>query len=432
MPQTAGRATFDEKQAAECARAFAICSGLGCTVSDAGGTVFYEYGYGCASCGLCAAAGQSGERCAQSHAYGMAEAERFGGKYVYFCPMGLTHFVSPILGDIRSEARLTAGPFIMVEHRDFIDCELAEQPALKGEKLGAAVAVLERIPYVEPRRVTELSTLLSMAAGFLSNAEAERRMLNAGASGRLQEQISSYIISLKEAEGPPPYPFETERALLESITRGEKKEAQRLLNELLGAILFSGGGDLERIKSRVSELLVLISRTAIERGSDPEETLKLSHRHRQIIPQMRSIDELCFWLSGVMNQYMAGVFDLADARHADIIHRCIQHIGTNYASRLTLEETAGMVYLSPAYLSRIFKKETGTSFNEYLSGVRIGKAKELLRHPELRLTDIAQMVGYEDQSYFAKVFKRVTGSSPSGYRSGLAARSAGRNGAGKP
>ena len=91
-----------------------------------------------------------------------------------------------------------------------------------------------------------------------------------------------------------------------------------------------------------------------------------------------------------------------------------------------------MVYLSPAYLSRIFKKETGTSFNEYLSGVRIGKAKELLRHPELRLTDIAQMVGYEDQSYFAKVFKRVTGSSPSGYRSGLAARSAGRNGAGKP
>ena len=52
--------------------------------------------------------------------------------------------------------------------------------------------------------------------------------------------------------------------------------------------------------------------------------------------------------------------------------------------------------------------------------------------PELRLTDIAQMVGYEDQSYFAKVFKRVTGSSPSGYRSGLAARSAGRNGAGKP
>ena len=76
-----------------------------------------------------------------------------------------------------------------------------------------------------------------------------------------------------------------------------------------------------------------------------------------------------------------------------------------------------MVYLSPAYLSRIFKQETGVTFNEYLNRVPlVNKAKELLRRRELRMTDISLAVGYEDQSYFTKVFKRVAGMLPREYR----------------
>ena len=62
------------------------------------------------------------------------------------------------------------------------------------------------------------------------------------------------------------------------------------------------------------------------------------------------------------------------------------------------------------------ERETGVTFNEYLNRLRVSKAKELLRSPELRLTDVAQLVGYEDQSYFTKVFKRVTGVLPHAYR----------------
>lgn len=416
MPAFAEKDSFDKKLAAECARAFSASTGLGCTVSDAAGAVLCEYGYGCASCALCAAEGQSREHCIQSHIYGMTEAERFGGKYIYFCPMGLTCFVSPIVGDHGSAAKITVGPFIMVERQDFIDCELAGNGALTPETAARAEALLPQVPYVEPRRVTDLSTLLFMAVGFMNNVAAENRMIASGRSDELQGQISSYIMQLKETEAPAPYPFETERKLLQSISRSEKEVAQRLLNELLGAILFTGGGNLERIKLQVAELLVMISRTAVGQGSDPEQTLKLSHEHLQAIPRMRNIEELCYWLSGVMNRYMDSMFGYADARHANIIHRCIQYVGTNYGGKITLEQVARMVYLSPPYLSRIFKKETGITFNEHLNSVRISKAKELLRHPDLRLTDIALLVGYEDQSYFTKVFKRLAGSSPSQYR----------------
>lgn len=406
---------FDKKVAVRCAQAFAGATGIGCTVSDAAGTPLFESGYGCASCRLCAAMGQPGEQCARVHTYGMVEAERFGGQYIYFCPQGLNFFVSPILGSHGSAARITAGPFIMVDRQDFLACEVAERP---GTDLQAVYPVLEHIPYVEPSRVTQLSTLLFMAVGFMNNVAAENRMLSAGRSDALQSQISNYIVQLKEAEEPPPYPFELERRLLQSISRQEKGDAQQYLNELLGAILFSAGGNLDTIKSRTAELLVLISRTAVDCGANPEQTLRLNHSYLQAMPQLRSVDELCDWLSGVVNRYMDSLFEFSEARHANLIHRCIQYIGTHYAGKITLEETARLVYLSPPYLSRIFKEETGSTFQEYVSAVRIEKAKQLILRGDLRLSDIALMVGYEDQSYFTKVFRRLVGCSPSQFRKG--------------
>ena len=94
----------------------------------------------------------------------------------------------------------------------------------------------------------------------------------------------------------------------------------------------------------------------------------------------------------------------------------MQYIETHYYEKITLDQLAEMVYLSPAYLSRIFKKETGTTFNDYLIQVRIGKAKNLLHHKDLRVTDIAEAVGFDDQSYFTKVFRRIVGVTPLKYR----------------
>lgn len=90
---------FDHQLADECARAFSASTGLGCTVSDTSGKILFEHGPGCGSCGLCRAAGLPAENCIRAHHYGMVEAERFGGKYIYFCPFGLTCFVSPIIGE---------------------------------------------------------------------------------------------------------------------------------------------------------------------------------------------------------------------------------------------------------------------------------------------------------------------------------------------
>ena len=87
-----------------------------------------------------------------------------------------------------------------------------------------------------------------------------------------------------------------------------------------------------------------------------------------------------------------------------------------YKEELSLLSAAEYSCLSPQHLSRIFKKEMGITFVDYLTKVRIRKAKELFAREELKMYEIAEMVGYSNQHYFSTVFKRAAGMSPVEYR----------------
>lgn len=413
---TAPSLHFDPELAKSCSRAFSIATGLGCTVSDAHGLTLYEHGYGCASCELCGIGGLPHENCIYAHNYGMTAAERFGGRYIYFCPMGLTCFVSPIIGDTASAAKITVGPFIMVEKEDFIDCEIQEHFGDSPEALKQAVAFLDKIPVVLPEKVQELSVLLFMAAGFMNNLSDENRFLSMARSDSLQKQISTYIQQMKQQAAPLHYPFEKEKTLIQSISHYDKEGSLQYLKEFLAALLLNSGGNLEWMKSRIYEFLVLLSRTAIDGGAQESDAMRPLANYQKAAGTLKSFDTLSAWLVKLLENFMDGFLRYSDTRHGNLINRCIQYMDAHYSQPLSLEQTASAIGLSPAYLSRIFRKETGITFNHYLNQLRITKAKDLLRHTNMRLLDIALLTGFEDQSYFTKVFRRTAGLSPSDYR----------------
>jgi len=103
-------------------------------------------------------------------------------------------------------------------------------------------------------------------------------------------------------------------------------------------------------------------------------------------------------------------------KHADAIYKSIQYLNDHYTEKVSLDDVAGEVYLSPAYFSKIFKEDMNISFKNYLNTLRIDKSKSLLSNTEIPLIEIAGLVGYEDQSYFSKVFKKLAGISPGKYR----------------
>ena len=101
------------------------------------------------------------------------------------------------------------------------------------------------------------------------------------------------------------------------------------------------------------------------------------------------------------------------------IEAAINYIHSHYAERITLDDLAELCDLSTTYFCKLFKSETGESFADYLTWVRMEKAIELLRDPKMKIYEISQEVGYSDVQYFNKVFRDTTGVSPSFYRNHL-------------
>ncbi len=414
--------TVDLELAASSARSFSQAAGVGCLLSFPDGEVIAQAGYVCTRCNLCTQTRGNHAGCAQKHRHALKEAERFGGKYVYFCPHGLGFAVSPIMGRAGCEAKLLAGPFLMADAEDYLSVELSAYLTGSPDSEESLRALLAEVPYVPPARVSAVSNMLFLAAGFVSSAQEVTHLRMQEASDLLQGQISAYILQIKQEERVAPYPYDKEQALLEAMAQNRRKDANRLLNELLGVILIISGMSFSRIKSHINELLVLMSRKAVENGADPELIQQNTHQYYREITRIQGFEELCFWLSEVVNQLMTLAFDFGDARHATTLRRAIDYIRSHLQNKLTLDDIASYACLSPAYFSKLFRAETGKTLQQYIVEERIKKSVKLMYKRELSLLEIAGLVGIRNQSLFNRLFKRQHGIPPREYREKMLAQ----------
>lgn len=102
-----------------------------------------------------------------------------------------------------------------------------------------------------------------------------------------------------------------------------------------------------------------------------------------------------------------------------IVKNALSYMEANYRQKLTLSEVAEKTYVSQWHLSKILNKYTEKSFSELLNTIRINAAKELLEDPSLRIGDISEMVGFVDMAHFSRIFKKMTGISANEYRNRL-------------
>jgi AraC-like DNA-binding protein len=104
----------------------------------------------------------------------------------------------------------------------------------------------------------------------------------------------------------------------------------------------------------------------------------------------------------------------------DALSRVIRHVRENLARRVTLADAARAADLSPNYLAHLLKKETGRTFTDLVTERRMEKAQELLAHTTLRISEVAEAVGFEDEAYFARRFRQCFNVAPRDYRRGQA------------
>lgn len=101
-----------------------------------------------------------------------------------------------------------------------------------------------------------------------------------------------------------------------------------------------------------------------------------------------------------------------------IVKKAMSYVEKNYSEKITLEDVANHIGLSRYYFSNLFKKVNQIGFTNYLNEVRIEHAKKLIFDPKLSIVEVANLVGFQDQSYFSKIFKKCTGKTVTEYREG--------------
>lgn len=121
----------------------------------------------------------------------------------------------------------------------------------------------------------------------------------------------------------------------------------------------------------------------------------------------------------IEHSWLTNAEDLDSIRYSEAIKTCIQYLEANYRKKITLNEIADMVHLSPNYLCSYFKKYTGMTIFEQLHSIRVKTAEKLLLESNHSIVTIAELCGFENVSFFIRKFKELTGFTPSVYRKNL-------------
>lgn len=139
--------------------------------------------------------------------------------------------------------------------------------------------------------------------------------------------------------------------------------------------------------------------------------------------EFNTILNLKNWLFNILLSVKQYLLDPAVTRNGKLVGEIKQWIHQHYTDPITLRDITSGVYMSAKHANAIFKSETGKSIFEYLVDFRVREAKKMLLSGDVRIYEVAQRVGYTNQSHFCLLFKQMTGMSPKEFRDANGARS---------
>lgn len=203
--------------------------------------------------------------------------------------------------------------------------------------------------------------------------------------------------------------------LLKSLSRNE---LEVVFDEIYGKIGSAEGISLENVYGITVEILALVLQLIRLEGLDPQDVFgdpgslyRDTFKRNNILDMLENLKEIVFSYIRYMVEHKQ--------KPKSLIHTVIEYVDANYDKDLSLKTLSQRYNITTAYLGQLFKKETGELFTNYVNGIRINAAKELLLARGMKASEVSQKVGYSDPDYFYKVFKKVTGFYPSEFKEGM-------------
>ncbi len=127
-------------------------------------------------------------------------------------------------------------------------------------------------------------------------------------------------------------------------------------------------------------------------------------------PQQR--DAIIYCVKSIFKRIIEELICQNNSDGKRIVNDIMSYVEKHYNTKITLESISRQYHINPSYFSQIFKKVTSVTFSAYLINIRINRAKDLLSNTDLKIYQVSEMVGYEDEKHFSQLFKKYTGQSP--------------------
>jgi len=350
-------------------------------------------------------------RCSKERRRSLKIAIETGQSYISLCHAGIVLVCVPIMDKDRALGGIFFGKCLWEPVTQILINDVEKR--LNGIRVNRKklTAAMRELPFIQGRKINEaaqfLFDLLYEVAAFDPRVIRWRRERS-----EQQSQIGEFIQERKKLGTEWHYPLESERELMGKVKIGDRTGAKEILNSILGTILFKTIGELGILKARLLELLSILSRSAVEGGVNIDVMLEKNLTYVNKVMQIDNQEDLCAWISTALNEFIELVYSSQDARKVSQIRPAINYIDANYNKPITLADVAKASHLSISRLAHIFKEQMGITIIDYLTSVRIERAKQLLLATDQNCTEICFQVGYNNQSYFTRTFKGLVGMTP--------------------
>lgn len=399
------------------AREYGQKTGLPLLLVGPGGEVVY----GPRLCGFCRKAIPAGDSkikkaCRQRMAQAVEESFRWGEGYITTCPLGLIFFAVPIVHRGKLRGGVVSGLAIFPEMKKDFTEEVSSRLKEHGLSPKPASLRIGGIMTISLGRTKEcVSQLMVLTEKHKVNDLAFLRERN---ERHVQQQkIANFLEQLKR-ENPDIARkiLDKQDEIIQKVKLGDPSGAREILNEFLGSIFFESGMNFEVIKVRIIELIVIISRAAIEAGVGAHELLGLNYSYLTELNKVTDLEELLFKVTRVLENFIAKVSLSKGKKRKVRFRRMHDFVERNFTGRIAARDIAREGGLSASRALHLFRQETGMTLTGYVNKLKIDYAKYLLLNSDISLAELAAEIGYCDQSHFTKNFKKLEKITPSHFR----------------
>lgn len=240
------------------------------------------------------------------------------------------------------------------------------------------------------------------------------------AKSRNSKDINRFLIAEEEIDDYEEtwrHTYNQEQSLMDAVRKGHTDNAIELSHLIDNDSGRLSTNELEHWKKVAIIGISLCSRAAIEGGLPPKDAFRISGYYIRRTDHCSDSESMLTLRDDAIRDLTNLVSDGIKSRQYSIYTRqCMDYIEKHYREKIYLDEIAELLGISPSYLSRLFKSETGENIQDYLVRIRVDRAANLLRFSDESLSRIAQYVNFPSQSYFGQAFKKLRGITPAAFR----------------